>query len=62
MAGLPRVFDILVLFGIKVVNFLCSGREGFQLYTRVLLGNFLAFEGVLAHNIAGSFLVEINQG
>ena len=36
--GLPRVFDILVLFGIKVVNFLCSGREGFQLCT--LLGKF----------------------
>ena len=37
--GLPRVFDILVLFGIKVVNFLCSGREGFQLYTRVCLAS-----------------------
>ena len=39
VAGLPRVFDILVLFGIKVVNFLCSGREGFQLYTRVCLAS-----------------------
>ena len=39
MAGVPMGFDILVLFGIKVVNFLCSGREGFQLYTRVCLAS-----------------------
>ena len=51
MAGLPRVFDILVLFGIKVVNFLCSGREGFQLYTRVLLGKFFRVVAVQRNDL-----------
>ena len=49
--GLPRVFDILVLFGIKVVNFLCSGREGFQLYTRVLLGKFFRVVAVQRNDL-----------